>query len=122
MTKLTSKLLVLGAAFSLVACTATGNVERNAAKGAAIGAVAGAVIGNNRGSGDAGDGAETGAIVGAVAGALYGAQQDRATEGAVRARQPARGEQLYYDSRADRYYYIDPQTGRSYWQNGTIRG
>ncbi len=27
----------------------------------------------------------------------------------------------YYDQRAVRYYYFDPQTGRYYWENGDPR-
>ncbi|WP_143435239.1 YajG family lipoprotein [Henriciella aquimarina] len=31
-----------------------------------------------------------------------------------------RGER-YYDERARRYYYYDPRTGNTYWENGDLR-
>ncbi len=107
-------IVVSVAATALAACTTTGNVERNAAGGAAIGALAGAAIGNNVGDGDAQTGALVGGALGAAAGAYRGYSQDQ------RGQQAAQG-QRYYDQRADRYYYIDPQTGRTFWENGQPR-
>ena len=108
--------LMIGAAgLTIAACTTTGNVERNAAGGAALGALAGAAIGNNVGDGDAGDGALAGAAVGAAAGAYRGYAQDQRHQ--VNQDQPR-----YYDQQAGRYFYIDEQTGRSYWDNGQYRG
>ncbi len=109
------RMIVVGvAATALAACTTTGNVERNAAGGAAIGALAGAAVGNNVGDGDAQTGALVGGALGAAAGAYRGYSQDQ------RGQQAAQG-QRYYDQRADRYYYIDPQTGRTFWENGQPR-
>jgi uncharacterized protein YcfJ len=117
--------LASGAAFlmTLGACTSTGNTERGALGGAALGALAGAVIGNNTGSGDAGTGAAIGAAVGAAGGAVYGAQKDKTTaaQNGQYATGP-KGEPLMYDNRANRYYYVDRASGRSYWANGDYRG
>ncbi len=107
-------LAVLGAA----ACTSTGNTERGAVGGALLGAAAGAVIGNNTGSGDAGQGAAIGAATGAIAGGVVGSQQDRNTSPET----GPRGEPLIYDSYARRYYYVDRNSGRTYWANGDYRG
>jgi len=107
---------------ALGACTTTGNVERNALGGAAAGAAAGAIIGNNTGSGDATDGAVIGAVLGGVAGGLKGRQDDIASGQGTTIRQTAQGQQLYYDQRYGRYYYVDPQSGKTFWQNGSIRG
>jgi phage tail tape-measure protein len=114
------------AGLTLAACTSTGNVERNAAGGAALGALAGAVIGNNVGEGDAQTGALAGAAIGGAAGAYRGYRQDQdAEEGpgfaddqnyAANREQPR-----YYDRGADRYYYVDPRTSRTYWENGAYR-
>lgn len=115
-------LAIAAIALFAAGCTTTGNVERNAAKGAAVGAAAGAIIGNNTGGGDAGDGAKTGAIVGAIGGAIVGRQQDKASGEGTRLRERADGQQLYFDQAAQRYYYFDERTGKTYWQNGALRG
>lgn len=121
-----NKFVIMGFAsaslLALGACTTTGNVEKNAAAGAAAGALAGAVIGNNTGSGDAKDGAVIGAVLGGTAGALKGRQDDIASGEGTKMRQTAQGQTLYYDERAGRYFYVDPQTGKTYWQNGQLRG
>mgnify|MGYP001954543177 CR=1 FL=1 len=110
------------AAIGLIACTTTGNVEEKAAIGAAAGALAGAVIGNNVGDGDAGTGAAIGAIVGGVGGAYAGKQEDKAIGEDTRMRQPAAGQDLYYDQSTGRYYFVDEATGRTYYRNGELRG
>lgn len=97
----------------LSGCTTTGNMERNAVIGAGLGGVTGAIIGNNTGSGDAGTGAAIGAIVGGVGGAYTGYVRDQQGHNYRT--------ELYYDQRYNRYYYIDPHTGRSYWRNGQYR-
>ena len=109
------------AALLLGACTTTGNVERNAATGAALGALAGAVIGNNTGSGDASTGAIIGGVVGGAGGAYAGQQKDRAMGERTQMRQGANGQPLQYDSYAGRYFFRDPATNRTYWQNGGLR-
>jgi len=108
----------------LAACTQTGNTERGAVSGALLGGVAGAIIGNNTGSGDAGQGAAIGAATGAIAGGVVGSQQDRERNDnyAQNERYGPNGEPLLYDSRADRYYYVDRRNGRTYWANGEYRG
>lgn len=107
--------LTAAAAMVLSACTASGTAERNAvygaAAGAATGAAAGAII-----SGQPGKGAAVGAIIGAVAGAGIGCA--RAKDCFGRARE---GGDRRYDSYASRYYYVDPNTGDSYWEDGSFR-
>ncbi|MGV6801320.1 MAG: YMGG-like glycine zipper-containing protein [bacterium] len=118
-----NKLIALSMAGLLAtACTTTGNIENNAAKGAVIGAVAGAVIGNNVGDGDAKDGAVAGAVVGAAAGAYKGRQEDIRSGEGTRLKERADGQELYYDDQYERYYYFDERTGRTYWQDGSLRG
>lgn len=117
-----SYIIALGTSLVLLgACTTTGNVERNAAIGAAGGAIAGAIIGNNTGSGDAETGAAIGALVGAAGGAYVGHEKDKRVEGDTYLRNDADGQELIYDASAGRYYYVDRQTGRTYWQNGSLR-
>ena len=108
-----STLLCAVALATLGACTTTGNMERGALIGAGLGGATGAIIGNNTGSGDAATGAAIGALVGGVGGAYVGYVQDQ--------RGNVYQTQLYYDARHNRYFYIDPQTGRTYWQNGQFR-
>jgi len=107
---------------TLSACTSTGNVEKNAAIGAAGGAVAGAIIGNNVGDGDATTGAIIGGIAGAAGGAMVGHEKDKRMEEKTRLREPAAGQPLYWDEQAQRYYFEDAATGRTYWRNGEVRG
>lgn len=125
------QLLLAGAGVSFLmlgACTSTGNMERNAVIGGGLGAATGAIIGNNTGSGDARTGAVIGGVVGAAGGAYSGYVQDQRY---YQYQQPQpyyynRGQQyqrppLYYDQRYRRYYYIDPYSRRTYWQNGQYR-
>jgi hypothetical protein len=107
------------------ACTSTGNTERGALGGAALGALAGAAIGNNTGSGDASTGAAIGALAGGIGGAAVGNQQDRTLEarnGGGQYQAGPNGEPLVLDRNADRYYYVDRRSGRTYWANGEYRG
>jgi uncharacterized membrane protein len=106
------------AAASLMACTTTGNVERNAAAGAAIGGVAGAVIGNNVGEGDAGQGAAIGAVLGGAAGAARGYGQDQRL---AECRADS-GQQLYRDAQTGEPFYYVPGTERTCWADGRPRG
>lgn len=110
------------AALIAAGCTTTGNVEKRAAQGAAAGAIAGAIIGNNTGGGDAGDGAKTGAIIGAIGGAVQGRREDIASGEGTRLKERADGQELYYDETARRYYFFDERTGKTYWQDGSLRG
>ena len=87
--------------------------------GALLGGVAGAVIGNNTGSGDAGQGAAIGAATGAIAGGVIGSQKDNDRRSVDTG---PRGEPLVYDNYARRYYYVDRNSGRTYWANGDYRG
>lgn len=117
-------LTVACSALALVACTSTGNVERNAGAGAVLGGVIGAAVGNNIGDGDAKTGAAIGAVLGGAAGAARGANQDR--NGEIRSIDNRRydapaNDERYYDRNADRYYTVDPRTGDTYWTNGQLR-
>ena len=97
------------------ACTSSGTAERNAAYGAVAGAAAGAVAGEVI-AGKPGKGALIGAGVGAVGGAVVGCA--RADDCFGRARDNGKRR---YDDYADRYYYTDPQTGDTWWENGEFR-
>jgi uncharacterized protein YcfJ len=127
------KILTLSAgvtcALALAACTSSGNTERGALTGALLGGAAGAIIGNNTGSGDAQSGAAIGAAVGAVGGGVAGAQQDKTQQAqAGQSGQSGQyqtgpnGEALLFDRNANRYYYVDRRSGRTYWANGEYRG
>lgn len=109
------------AALLMGACTSTGNIERGAATGAVLGGAAGAVIGNNVGSGDAETGAAIGAVVGGASGAYAGREADKRNN-TGRYQTGPNGERLIYDTRSNRYYYVDAQSGRTYWANGEFRG
>lgn len=100
----------------LAACTSSGTAERNAVYGAAAGAAAGAVAGEVI-AGKPGKGALIGAGVGAVGGAVVGCA--RADDCFKRARDR---NDRHFDDYADRYYYVDPQTGDTWWENGEFRG
>ncbi|GJL94520.1 MAG: outer membrane protein [Hyphococcus sp.] len=101
--------------FLTAACTASGTAERNAAYGAVAGAAAGAVAGQVI-SGQPGRGAAIGAGVGAVSGAAIGCAKAKDCFGRAR----DTGERRY-DDYANRYYFIDPQTGDTYWEDGEFR-
>ena len=114
-------ILIIFSAIALTACTTTGNTEKNAAIGAAAGAAAGAVIGNNVGDGDAKTGAIIGGVIGAAGGAYSGHEKDKRIGEDTEFRQGADGQELIYDQQAGRYYFVDRATGKTYWQNGSLR-
>lgn len=114
-------IIISTAVLAVSACTTTGNVEKNTAIGAVAGAAAGAVIGNNVGDGDAKTGAIIGGVVGAAGGAVVGREQDKRMDEPTQFKQPAAGQVMYYDQGANRYYFIDESTGRTYWKNGSLR-
>lgn len=97
------------------ACTESGTAERHGLYGAAAGAAAGAVAGQVI-SGRPGVGAAIGAGVGAAAGAAHGCGKAHDCFGRARDHDDRR-----FDRRADRYYYVDPETGDTYWENGEFR-
>ena len=66
-------------------------------------------------AGKPGRGAAYGAAIGAVGGAIVGCE--RSNECWNRARNNDRR----YDPSADRYYYVDPQYGDTWWENGEFR-
>ncbi|MEM9014894.1 MAG: YMGG-like glycine zipper-containing protein [Pseudomonadota bacterium] len=97
------------------ACTASGTAERNAAYGAAAGAAAGALAGEVI-SGRPGRSAAVGAVVGAIGGAAVGCARADDCFGRAKDHNDRR-----YDDYAGRYYYVDPQSGDTYWENGEFR-
>ena len=101
--------------FFVASCTASGTAERGAVAGALGGAAAGAVAGQVI-SGKPGKGAAVGAAIGALGGAAVGCAQAKDCFGRARDHDDRR-----YDSYVGRYYYVDPQTGDSYWENGDFR-
>ncbi len=105
----------LSAVFLAGACTSSGTAERSALYGAAAGAAAGAVAGEVI-AGRPGKGAAAGAAIGAVAGAGIGCAKAKDCFGRARDHGDRR-----YDRYADRYYYVDPGTGDTYWSDGTFR-
>lgn len=96
-------------------CTQSGTAERGAlyggAGGAALGAAAGEVI-----AGKPGKGAAAGAALGAIAGAAAGCAEAKDCFGRAKEHGDRR-----YDEYAGRYYYVDPRTGDTYWENGEFR-
>jgi hypothetical protein len=104
-----SGLLVTGA------CTESRTAEKHAGIGAVAGAATGAVVGEVV-AGKPGVGAGIGAVAGALGGAVVGCA--KAEDCFKRARDSG---DRRYDSRADRYYYVDPETGDTYWENGQFR-
>lgn len=104
------------ASLSLAACqTEPSPVERNAAIGGALGALAGAAIADDD---------LQGAVIGGALGAAVGAYTGCREQGGcfVGGKQVAGNNDLRYDRRADRYYYVDRNSGRTYWQDGQYRG
>jgi len=116
-------IIIITAATGLVmaGCTTTGNVEKKAAIGGAAGAVTGAIIGNNVGDGDAKTGAVIGGLIGAAGGGYVGHTQDQRDGQETEFRQRAEGQPLIFDESANRYFFVDRSTGRTYWQNGSLR-
>lgn len=106
---------VLSLSFFAAACTATGTAERNALLGAAAGAAAGALAGEVI-AGRPGQGAAIGAGVGAVTGAVVGCNRAGDCFGRAKNSNDRR-----YDRYDDRYYYVDPETGDTYWEDGVLR-
>lgn len=103
---------------SLAACNTMDNwdpSQRNAAIGGALGAAAGAAIADDDLSG-----ALIGGALGAAVGYYTGCQEQGGCF--VGGKQVADRDDLVYDRNAQRYYYVDRNTGRTYWDNGQPRG
>jgi outer membrane protein assembly factor BamB len=111
-------LTVGAAALALSACAQDGfsslsPSERNALIGAGVGAAAGAALADD----DA-----AGALIGGAAGAALGYYTGCREQGGCFVGGRRVADERVYDSRAGRYYYVDQQTGRTYWENGEYRG
>jgi hypothetical protein len=103
---------------SLAACSTTDSwspSQRNAAIGGALGAAAGAAV-----SDDDLEGALIGGALGAAIGYYTGCRQQGGCF--VGGRQVSSYDDRVYDSRANRYYFVDRSTGRTYWESGELRG
>lgn len=100
-----STLFASAALLTLSACAGMSPTERSAATGAAIGGVAGAVIGRDTGS------AAVGAVLGGAAGWYLGCREEGRC-GAVENRRQ------YYQESSGRYYFLDRQSGRYFYENG----
>lgn len=102
----------------LGACATDGQYNttaKDAAIAGAVGAAAGAVI---AGEGNRAKGAVIGGAIGAAAGAAYGCSRDNICPWSDR--NPNQS-QLYYDSVAQRRYFIDKKTGDTFWESGEFR-
>lgn len=124
MTTLTkTKLMLVGfTSLAFMACSTTGNVERNAGAGAAIGAAVGAGIGAISGDVGVTEGAAIGAGVGGAAGAYKGYRDDQA-QGTPTSMAPNLDRSTrYFDEPTGRYYFYEQGTNRTYFENGELRG
>jgi hypothetical protein len=103
---------------SLAACSTTDSwdpSQRNAAIGGAAGAALGAAVADND---------LEGALIGGALGAAIGYYTGCREQGGcfVGGKEVADRNDLQYDRDDRRYYYVDRNTGRSYWENGDYRG
>jgi hypothetical protein len=108
----------LVASSSLAACSTMDSwdpSQRNAAIGGALGAAAGAAVADDDLSG-----ALIGGALGAAVGYYTGCQEKGGCF--VGGKQVAQRSDMTYDRGAGRYYYVDPSSGRTYWENGDYRG
>lgn len=106
------------ASLSLAACSSMDSwdpSQRNAAIGGALGAAAGAAVAK-----DDLQGALIGGALGAAVGYYTGCQEQGGCF--VGGKQVASRSDLIYDQNDRRYYYVDRNTGRTYWENGDLRG
>jgi Glycine zipper 2TM domain len=111
--KFTSTLFAGAASLVLLAgCETMSAPQRNAAIGGGIGALAGAAIADN----DL-QGALIGGALGAAVGYYTGCRQQG---GCFVGGERVAGERQF-DSRVQRYYFVDSRTGRTYWDNGDPR-
>lgn len=109
------------ASLSIVACTTTGNVERNAIGGAAAGAAIGAGVGAVSGDVKVGEGAAAGAVVGGLIGAIKGTNKDAKVNGGTTQAAILDKSTRYYDDNTKRYYYFEKGTSRTFYENGERR-
>jgi len=110
------KNLILASGAMLLAVTGCQSTGEGALTGAAIGAAGGAIAGEIF-AGRPGRGAAYGALIGAAVGAYEGCSRAGTCWGRAR----DHGDR-YYDRRAGRYYYVDPEYGDTYWEDGSFRG
>ncbi len=104
--------VVAASLFAVVGCQNGTQPQRDAALGAAGGAALGAAISEDK---------KTGALVGGAIGAAAGYYTGCRRQGGCYIGGTQVNSGLVYDDRADRYYFRDPNSGATYWQNGDIR-
>ncbi|MGB6318551.1 MAG: YMGG-like glycine zipper-containing protein [Litorimonas sp.] len=109
------------ASLSIVACTTTQNVERDAVRGAAIGAAGGALVGAISGDVKVGEGAAAGAVVGGVVGAIQGNNKDKQMQGGTYSAPKLDRSQAFTDPNNGRTYYYERGTNRTFYANGQYR-
>ncbi len=103
---------------SLAACSSMDDLDpsqRNAVIGGGLGALAGAAV-----SDDDVSGALIGGALGAAVGYYTGCQEQGGCF--VGGKQVASRSDLVYDQNNRRYFYVDRNSGRTYWENGEVRG
>jgi YMGG-like Gly-zipper len=108
------KISILASSAMLLAagCQSTGE---GALTGAVIGAAGGAIAGEIF-AGSPGRGAAYGALIGAAVGAYEGCSRAGTCWGRARDNGQRR-----YDRYSGRYYYVDPEYGDTYWEDGSFR-
>ena len=109
------------ASLAFVACTTTGNVEKNAGYGAAAGAAVGAGIGAISGDVKTGEAAIAGAVIGGVIGGIKGNKKDQQINGGTLQKATLDKTTRYFDDQTQRYYYYEKGTSRTFYENGQLR-
>ena len=109
------KTLVIASGAMLMALTGCQTTGEGALTGALIGAAGGAIAGEIF-AGRPGQGAAYGALIGGALGAYEGCTRAGTCGG--RARDQGRRR---YDRYSGQYYYVDPEYGDTYWEDGSFR-
>jgi hypothetical protein len=106
--------LIAGAsALALVTgCAGMPPSQRNAAVGGALGAAAGAAVSDDD---------TTGALIGGALGAAAGYYTGCREQGGCYIGGQQVASQRQFDAQAGRYYFRDPNTGATYWEDGRLR-
>lgn len=109
------KNLILASGAMLLAAAGCQSTGEGAFTGAALGAAGGAIAGEIF-AGSPGKGAAYGALIGAALGAYEGCSRAGTCWGRARDHGHRR-----YDRYSGRYYYVDPEYGDTYWEDGSFR-
>ncbi len=109
------KTMLIASGALLLATAGCQSTGEGALTGAAIGAAGGAIAGEIF-AGRPGQGAAYGALIGAAVGAYEGCSRAGTCWGRARDHGHRR-----YDRYSGRYYYVDPEYGDTYWEDGSFR-